>query len=66
MREAIALSHRLSITIRCLAERNTFEDLKFINAVSPQPTSITVLGTCLMFGRRTVTERMLRSTNNCC
>lgn len=37
MREAIPASQRLSITLRYLSTRNTFEDLKFISAISPHP-----------------------------
>lgn len=36
MRESIPPSQQLSITLRYLATGNTFEDLKFISAISPQ------------------------------
>ena len=36
MRDAIPPSQRLSITLRYLATGNTFEDLKFTSALSPQ------------------------------
>ena len=36
----------LSITLRYLATGNTFEDLKFTSAVSPQSTGIIVMETC--------------------
>jgi hypothetical protein len=43
MREAVTLSQHLSITPGCLATVNAFEDLKFIKAISPQSTGITML-----------------------
>lgn len=46
MREAIPASHRLSITLRYLATGNTFEDLKFISAISPQSIGKIVIETC--------------------
>jgi hypothetical protein len=46
MRDAIPPSQRLSITLRYLATGNTFEDLKFTSAVSPQSTGIIVMETC--------------------
>lgn len=46
MREAISVNERLSITLRYLATGNTFEDLKFLSAVSPQSISSIVLETC--------------------
>jgi len=61
MRGAIPVSHHLSITIRCLAARNTFEDPKF--SVFPQPIGITVLETCLKLDTRTVNERILHNTD---
>jgi len=63
MRGAIPVSHHLSITIRCLTARNTFEDPKFRSAVSPQPIGITVLETCLKLDTRTVNGRILRNTD---
>ena len=45
MRDAIPLSQRLSITLRYLATGNTFEDLKFISAISPQLIGIIVMET---------------------
>ena len=46
MRDAIPPSQRLSITLRYLATGNTFEDLKFTSAVSPQSIGIIVMETC--------------------
>lgn len=46
MRDAIPRSQRLSITLRYLATGNTFEDLKFTSAVSPQSIGIIVMETC--------------------
>lgn len=46
MREAIPASQRLSITLRYLATGNTFEDLKFISAISPQSIGNIVIDTC--------------------
>jgi hypothetical protein len=46
MREAITPSQRLSITLCYLATGNTFEDLKFRSAISPQSIGIIVLETC--------------------
>jgi hypothetical protein len=37
--------------------RNAYEGIKFINAVSPQFTGITVLGARLLTGRQRVTAR---------
>ena len=42
MRDAIPPSQRLSITVRYLATGNTFEDLKFTSAISPQSTDIII------------------------
>jgi hypothetical protein len=61
MWEAVTYSQRLSITLRCLATGNNFEDLKFIRVTS-QSTGIIVQETCLLLGRQTVTEWILRST----
>ncbi|XP_055625145.1 putative nuclease HARBI1 [Toxorhynchites rutilus septentrionalis] len=46
MRDAIPVSQRLSITLRYLATGNTFEDLKFSAAVSPQSIGHIVIETC--------------------
>jgi hypothetical protein len=46
MRDAIPPSQCLSITLHYLATGNTFEDLKFTSAVSPQPIGIIVMETC--------------------
>lgn len=46
MREAISPYQRLSITLRYLATGNTFEDLKFSSAISPQALSIIIMETC--------------------
>jgi hypothetical protein len=40
----------------CLASGDTFEDLKFINAISPQSNGIIMLETCLLLGRQVITE----------
>ncbi|GLH04385.1 uncharacterized protein GBIM_10108 [Gryllus bimaculatus] len=44
IRDAIPASQRLSITLRYLATGKTFEDMKFLTAVSPQ--SIGLIETC--------------------
>ena len=46
MRDAVPASQRLSITLRFLATGNTFEDLKYTSAVSPQSISNIVMETC--------------------
>jgi hypothetical protein len=46
MRDAIPPSQRLSITLRYFATGNTFEDLKFTSALSPQSIGIIVMETC--------------------
>ena len=46
MRDSIPAYTRLSVTLRYLATGNTFEDLKFSNAVSPQSISKIVMETC--------------------
>jgi hypothetical protein len=46
MRDAIPPSQRLSITLHYLSAGNTFEDLKFTSAVSPQSIGIIVMKTC--------------------
>lgn len=46
MRAAIPPSQRLSITLCYLATGDTFEDLKFISAISPQSIGIIVMETC--------------------
>lgn len=46
MRAAISASERLSITLRYLATGNTFEDLKFISAISPQAIGCIIMETC--------------------
>lgn len=46
MREAIPASRRLSITLCYLATENTFENLKFISAISPQSIGKIVIDTC--------------------
>jgi hypothetical protein len=46
----------------CLATVNAFEDLTFINAPSPQSIGITVLETCLLFGRQAINEWILCNT----
>ena len=46
MRSAISPFERLSITLRFLATGNTFEDLKFVSAISPQAIGGIVIDTC--------------------
>lgn len=46
MRDAIPVSQRLSITLRYLATGNSFEDMKFLTAVSPQSIGQIVIETC--------------------
>lgn len=46
MRSSIAPSERLSITLRYLASGNSFEDLKFLTATSPQAIGKIVIETC--------------------
>ena len=46
MREAIPATQRLAITLRYLATGNTFEDLKFISALSPFSISSIIMETC--------------------
>ena len=46
MRDAIPPSQRSSITLRCLATGNTFEDLKFTGAISPRSIGLIVMETC--------------------
>lgn len=46
LRDAIPANQRLSITLRYLATGNTFEDLKFLSAISPQSIGIIVMETC--------------------
>jgi hypothetical protein len=46
MRDAIPQSQRLSVTLCYLAAGNTFEDLKFTSAISPQSVGIIVMETC--------------------
>lgn len=47
MRDAIPPSQRLSITLRYLATGNSFEDLKFTSAISPQAIGRIVEETCV-------------------
>lgn len=46
MRDAINVETRLSITLRFLATGNSFEDLKFSYAVSPQSIGKIIVETC--------------------
>ncbi|XP_036328180.1 protein ALP1-like [Rhagoletis pomonella] len=46
MREPISPYHRLAVTLRCLASGNTFEDLKFLTAITPQTIGKIVIETC--------------------
>ncbi|KZC06773.1 PREDICTED: putative nuclease HARBI1 [Dufourea novaeangliae] len=47
MRDAIPPSQRFSITLRYLATKNSFEDLKCLTAVSPQSIGHIVMETCI-------------------
>lgn len=46
MRQSISPMERLSLTLRYLATGNTYEDLKFITAISPQSIGVIVIETC--------------------
>ncbi len=46
MRVPISPLERLSITLRFLATGNTFEDMKFMTAISPQSIGRIVMETC--------------------
>lgn len=46
MREAITAKERLTVTLRYLATGNSFEDLKFSTAISPQSIGAIVRETC--------------------
>jgi hypothetical protein len=56
MRGAVTLIQLL------LGPGNTFEDLKFINALASKSIGTIVLETCLLLGRWTVTELILCNT----
>ena len=61
MQEAVTNAQHLSIMLCYFANGNNFEDLKFIRVTS-QSTGITVLETCLLLDRQTVTETTLCNT----
>ena len=46
LRDSISASERLSSTLRFLATGQTFEELKFTTAISPQSLSGIVIETC--------------------
>ena len=46
MRASIPPSERFSITLRYLASGNSFQDLKFLTATSPQAIGMLVIETC--------------------
>ncbi len=47
MRQTISANERLSVTLRYLATGNTFEDLKFVTAISPyQAMGRNIIETC--------------------
>lgn len=46
MRESISANERLAVTLRYLATRRTFEDLKFTSIISPTTISLIVIETC--------------------
>jgi hypothetical protein len=52
----------VTLSQRYLGTRNAVGDLKFINAIAPQSVGIIVLDTCLLLGRRMITEGILRNT----
>jgi hypothetical protein len=54
--ESIHTQSVLSIMLDYLASGDTYEDLKFINAISLQSIGIILLETCLLLGRQTITE----------
>jgi len=61
MQEAVTNTQHLSILLCDFANGNNFEDLKFIRVTS-QSTEITVLETCLLLDRQTLTETTLCNT----
>ena len=61
MWETVTLSQLLSIVLGYLGTGNAYEDMKFINAVSPQ-SGIIVPETCWLLGRQTETEWILHNT----
>jgi len=61
MQEAVTNTQHLLVMLCYCANGNNFEDLKFIRVTS-QSTGITVLGTCLLLDRQTVTKTTLRNT----
>jgi hypothetical protein len=46
MRYAVSPRERLTITLRYLATGNSYEDLKFLSAISPQLLGKIILETC--------------------
>jgi len=61
MQEAVTNTEHLSVMLCDFANGNNFEDLKFIRVTS-QSTGITLLETCLLLERQTVTETTLHNT----
>jgi hypothetical protein len=61
MQEAVTNTQHLSIMLCYFANGNNLEDLKFVRVTS-QSTGITVLETCLLLDRQTVTETTLLNT----
>lgn len=46
MRDSIPASNRLSSTLRFLATGQSYEELKFVTAISPQSLGLIILETC--------------------
>lgn len=67
MRPSISPSERLSITLRYLASGNSFEDLKFLTARSPQAIGKLVIDTCeaiILCLKRQQTIKVSKVVNN--
>jgi len=61
MQEPVTNTEHLSVMLCYFANGNNFEGLKFIRVTS-QTTVITLLETCLLLDRQTVTETTLHNT----
>ncbi|CAD7078732.1 unnamed protein product [Hermetia illucens] len=64
MRDAISPNERLSATFRFLASGQTFEDLKFLTAISPQSLGVLIMETCLEIIKVLKTYIKLPATEN--
>lgn len=51
MRIAISVNERLSATLRFLASGQSFEDLKFLTAISPQSLGTIIIETCSVINK---------------